>query len=250
MSVVLILGAKSDIAQACALTFLKKNYSLILAARKVERLKEWQKDMASQYDGTIDLVEFDACDFESHRETYRSLPKKPDIALICFGYLGYYSDCTEDFSESKRIIEVNFTGAVSICNIIAHDFKQRDKVTTIIGVSSVAGDRGRKGNYIYGSTKAAFQTYLSGLRQHLFPHNVHVIDVRPGFIQTPMTAHVKAPRLLTSTSDVVAKDIWKAFERKKDVLYTPWFWKYIMLIVKSIPGFVFKRIQLNYLKKK
>jgi short-subunit dehydrogenase len=111
-------------------------------------------------------------------------------------------------------------------------------------ISSVAGDRGRPSNYLYGSAKAALQAFLEGLRARLFKVGVHVVDIKPGFVATPMTAGLPLPGPLVATPEKVAKDIVRGIERKKDVLYTPWFWWGIMLIIRNVPRFVFKRASL------
>ena len=118
------------------------------------------------------------------------------------------------------------------------------KGRSILAVSSVAGDRGKSSNYIYGSTKSALSTYLSGLRQQSFKSNLHICTIKPGFILTKMTKHMKLPALLTSLPDTVGKQAFKAYINKKDVIYVPGLWKYIMYVIKLIPEFIFKRIKL------
>ncbi|WP_250523076.1 MULTISPECIES: SDR family NAD(P)-dependent oxidoreductase, partial [unclassified Caballeronia] len=115
---------------------------------------------------------------------------------------------------------------------------------TLAVISSVAGDRGRPSNYLYGSAKAALQAFLEGLRARLFKVGVHVVDIKPGFVATPMTAGLPLPGPLVATPEKVAKDIVRGIDRKKDVLYTPWFWWGIMLIIRNVPRFVFKRASL------
>jgi short-subunit dehydrogenase len=127
--------------------------------------------------------------------------------------------------------------------VIAADFEERGH-GMIIGISSVAGERGRQSNYIYGSAKAGFNAYLSGLRNRLSKRGVHVMTVLPGFINTKMTASLDLPGLLTAQPEEVAEDIYKAFQKKKNFLYTKWFWRWIMLIIKYIPEPVFKRMGL------
>ncbi len=244
MPTLLILGATSDIAQACAYRFAQENFSLLLAARNVERLEILQKDIQIKHQVDVHLFEFDACQFKTHADFYNSLPQKPDTVLVCFGYLGDHQKFGQDFNEAHKIININLTGTISISDIVANDLEKR-QTGTLIGVSSVAGDRGRKGNYIYGATKAAYQTYLSGLRQRLFAKKVHVLDARPGFIATKMTADLNAPKALVAYPKTVANDIWKAYHKRKNVLYTPWFWFWIMLIIKLIPTPLFKRLSLR-----
>ena len=177
MKTVLILGATSDMAKALAHKYASQGFQPILAARQVERLQESATDIEIRYKVEVNLVEFDALAYEQHASFYQSLPAQPDVAICVFGYLGEQQKSQADFSEVRQVIDSNYTGAVSILEIIAGDFERR-KTGTIIGISSVAGDRGRQSNYIYGSAKAALSTYLSGLRNRLSKVNVHVLTVK------------------------------------------------------------------------
>jgi short-subunit dehydrogenase len=159
------------------------------------------------------------------------------------GYLGEQAVAEKDFNEARKIIDTNYTGCVSVLNVIANDFERRKK-GFIIGISSTAGDRGRKSNYCYGSAKAAFSTYLSGLRNRLYSSGVRVLTVKPGFVRTMMTEGMRLPPLLTARPDEVAKDIVRAQEKDRDVLYTKWFWKWIMLVIKALPEAIFKKTNL------
>src|SRR5690606_21774140 len=127
----------------------------------------------------------------------------PAISVCVFGYLGEQSVAQNDFAEAQRIISTNFTGAVSVLNLIGSLYESR-KSGTIVGISSVAGERGRQSNYIYGSSKAAFTAYLSGMRNRLFKSNVHVVTVKPGFVETKMTHELDLPPLLTAKPSQVA----------------------------------------------
>jgi len=165
----LILGAKSDIGKALFQKFAKEGFNLILAARKphLEDLKKEVTDLKIRYNIETTIAEFDLLDFNSHNNFYNSLEIKPDVVIAVAGYLGDQEKAEINFTEAKKIIDTNYTGYVSILNIISNDFEKREN-GFIIGISSVAGDRGRKSNYYYGSSKAAFTTYLSGLRNKLF----------------------------------------------------------------------------------
>lgn len=133
----------------------------------------------------------------------------------------------------------NYTGVVSLINIIANDFERR-RSGFIVGISSVAGDRGRKSNYLYGSAKAAFTAYLSGLRNRLYEAQVHVLTVKPGFVATKMTEGMDLPEKLTAQPDEVASDIFQAQQKGKNVLYTKWIWRWVMMVIKMIPEWKFK----------
>ncbi|NEO26292.1 MAG: SDR family oxidoreductase [Kamptonema sp. SIO4C4] len=243
MTNTLILGAKSDIAQAIAYQFASHGHSLTLAARQVDLLDPLAKDIGIRHHQQVHLREFDALDFASHAEFYQNLPETPDIVVCVFGYLGDQKQAEGDFTETQRIINTNYTGAVSILNRVAQDLDKR-QTGTIIGISSVAGDRGRQSNYLYGSAKAAFTTYLSGLRNRLVKSGVHVITVKPGYVATRMTENLDLPQPITASPQQVATAIYNAYHRKKDILYTLWMWRWILLIIRSIPEAIFKKLKL------
>ncbi len=243
MSYVLILGAKSDIAKEVARIYAKHGYDLYLAARNAEELKEFANDIRIRTNREVKLLEFDILDYKSHQSFYESLDEKPLGVISAVGYLGDQQRAQKDFEEAKKIIDTNYTGIVSIFNIIANDFEKR-KNGFIVGISSVAGDRGRKSNYIYGSAKAALTAYLSGLRNRLYDSKVHVMTVKPGFVDTKMTKGMDLPEKLTAKPKEVAKDIYIAQQKGKDILYTKWIWKWIMLIIKMIPEWKFKGMSI------
>lgn len=243
MKNVLILGATSDMARALAHKFAGEGFSLTLAARKSERLAEVVTDIEIRHNTQVEAVEFDALHYDSHATFYNELNSKPDVAICVFGYLGDQQVAQSDFSEAEQIINSNYTGAVSILNIIANDFEQR-KSGSIIGISSVAGDRGRQSNYLYGSAKAALTAYLSGLRNRLSKSNVHVITVKPGFVRTKMTAGLPLPGPVTAKPEQVANDVFKAYQKQSNQVYTLWMWQYLMLIIRHIPEPIFKRLSL------
>lgn len=238
-----MLGATSDMGIAIAVAFAREHFSLLLAGRDVEYLARIQKDLSIRENADARVVPFDATDYASHRDFYESLDPKPDVCACVFGYLGDQHEAETDWTEASRIIDVNYKGAVSILNIIADDFAKKGR-GTIIGVSSVAGDRGRQSNFIYGSAKAAFTAYLSGLRNKLFSKGVHVITVKPGFVDTKMTEDLDLPAFLTAQPDKVGDAVYNAFEKRKDVIYVLPAWRLIMLVIVTLPEFIFKRIKL------
>jgi len=243
MPTVLLLGAASDMSVAIARKFAKEGYNLQLAARNVQRLKPMQSDISIRHQSTCDLVEFDALNFQSHASFFQNLPAKPDVVICVFGYLGENEIARQDWNETEKIINSNYTGAVSILNIVANYFLEQKK-GTIVGISSVAGERGRQSNYIYGSAKAGFTAYLSGLRNRMFREGVHVATIQPGFVYTRMTENLKLPPLLTAKPENVADTVYSAVKNKKNVVYVKWFWRWIMFIIKSIPEFMFKKLKL------
>jgi decaprenylphospho-beta-D-erythro-pentofuranosid-2-ulose 2-reductase len=238
-----ILGANSDIARAIAHQYARQGYSLYLAARKAERLDADLKDLKIRYNADARAVEFDATAYDSHAAFYASLDPQPEIVACVFGYLGDQTQAQQDWQEAQRIIDTNYTGAASILQHVALAMEQRGS-GTIIGISSVAGDRGRASNYLYGSAKAGFTALLSGLRNRLFAAGVHVLTVKPGFVQTAMTEGLDLPPLLTAQPEDIARDVYRAVKHKRQVLYTRWMWRYIMGIICAIPEGIFKRLKL------
>lgn len=243
MKYVFILGAKSDIAKELAIKYVKNGYNLYLAARNCKELSFFSKDLAVRNNKKVELIEFDVLNFSVHNKVYNSLNPKPIGFVSVVGYLGKQKLAEKDFFETQTIINTNYLGPSSFINIVANDFEKRKK-GFILGISSVAGDRGRKSNYIYGSSKSAFSSYLSGLRNRLYKSNVHVLTVKPGFVLTKMTMNLNLPKLLTAKPKDVAKDIFKAQQKRKDILYTSWYWRYVMYFIKKIPEFLFKKMSL------
>lgn len=239
MKNVLILGANSDMAQACARLFSRNGYSLTLASRNVDAMKQWSANIS----GEKTILHFDARDLKSHHDFYQALTVKPSIVICAFGVLPDEDKARQNLEETMSSIQTNYTGTVSILNVIAEDFKQR-KEGSILGISSVAGDRGRGSNYIYGSAKAGFTAYLSGLRNHCLKFGVHVSTIKPGFVKTKMIGDLKTPGPLTATPEDVAKACYKAYKRKKSVVYTKAVWRPIMWIIKHVPEFIFKKLSL------
>ena len=243
MSYILIIGAKSDIAKATAREYAKNGYDLYLAARNSEELETFVQDIVTRTERTVKTAELDILDYKSHQAFYDKLKEKPLGVISAVGYLGDQEKAQTDFGEAKQIMDTNYTGIVSLLNIIANDFEER-RSGFIIGISSVAGDRGRKSNYIYGSAKAALTAYLSGLRNRLYDAQVHVLTVKPGFVATKMTEGMDLPERLTAQPEEVAEDIYKAQQKNKNVLYTKWSWRWVMLIIRNIPEFQFKKMSI------
>jgi short-subunit dehydrogenase len=244
VSTVLILGATSDVAVACAHQYAQKGSDLYLAGRDVKKLEVLVNDLRIRYSGRkITPVTFDAVAFEAHKTFYDQLNPKPEITICVFGLLGDQQVSASDWAACKRVIDSNYTGAVSILNVVANDYEAK-KSGTIVGISSVAGERGRQSNYIYGSAKAGFTAYLSGLRNRLTASGAHVVTVKPGFIYTRMTEGLKLPKPLTAKPEHLAKAIFKSVGKRKNVIYVLPVWRLVMLIIRNIPEGVFKKLKL------
>jgi short-subunit dehydrogenase len=240
---VLILGATSDLAAALAVQFALNGYSITIAGRDEAKLAVMASDLHIRYSVAVHPVKFDALDFESHARFYKSLPATPHVAICVFGLLGDQESAQDDWSKAALILNSNYNGAISILNVISNEFEKL-KRGVIVGISSVAGERGRQSNYLYGSAKAGFTAYLSGLRNRLFKSNVHVMTVKPGFMKTRMTEGMKTPKPLTASPEAAAKKIFKATQAKANVVYVLPIWRWVMLVIRNIPEGIFKKLRL------
>ena len=166
-----------------------------------------------------------------------------DAFFCSVGYLGDQKKAEQDIRECDLIMQANFNGLLPMLTATAQFFKQQ-RSGSIMVVSSVAGERGRCSNYCYGSSKAAMTAFLSGMRCSLLPYNVHVMTIKPGYVATRMVAHKNLPPYITASTQRVAKDIVKGFKRRSSVVYTMWLWRYIMAVVRLIPEFIFKRLNM------
>ncbi len=243
MKYILILGATSDIGKAIAKVYAQHGYHLILTARNTNHLLSLKKELEDQYMIAIQLETFDVLQTTIHQSFFDSLKIKPYGVVYCIGYLGNQELAQKELTEANLILQTNYTASIPILSIIAQ-YLESLKQGFIIGISSVAGDRGRGSNYFYGSAKAGFTAFLSGLRARLAKNNVHVLTVKPGFVYTKMTAHLSLPQVLTIAPTPLAHSIFKAQQKKKNVIYVKWFWRYIMWIIKLIPEFIFKKLNL------
>ncbi len=239
----LVLGGRSDIAQATAQEFAANGFNIILAARDSASLAPIKSDIEIRHDVSVDLCEFDAADIPSHRKFYADLAVKPDVVLYAIGSLGDQKTAESEWQEAEKVISSNYTGAVSILSIIANDLEKRD-AGSIIGISSVAGERGRQSNYIYGSAKAGFSAFMAGLRHRLAKTNVNVMTVKPGFVATKMTEGMDLPGILTAKPDQIGKAIFKAYLSKKRTLYYFPVWQQIMFVIKNVPESIFIKTKL------
>lgn len=240
----LVLGGNSDIGLAIARQFARhEGAHITLASRNTARLESLASDLEVKYQVTAAAAYFDATDYASHDAFYAGLDPKPDAVVLAFGQLGEQTAAQLDFSQAKELIETNYLGAVSILEIVARDFSPKGR-GLIIGISSVAGLRGRTSNYIYGSAKAGLLTYLSGLRHRLHAQGVQVITVLPGFVRTRMTQGLDLPDRLTAEPEQVAKDVWQAWKKGRSVVYSKWIWRYIMWIIRFLPERIFLRTKL------
>ena len=228
---VLILGANSDVAKECAKLYLQKNFRVMMASRNLKSMEDFIKE--NHLDSNkINLLYFDAVDFASHQKFYTELPFKPNVVLYSAGFLVQNEDAFQDFDKTLQMMHTNYSGAVSILNIIAMD-KTNKNLERIVGLSSLSGVRGRKSNFVYGSTKSAFTTYLAGLRQELSSRNIKVNVFVLGYIRSKINEGLQLNQSLMMEPDYVAKKIVNV---GNSFVHVPNFkWKAIYLILKNLP---------------
>lgn len=246
MKNILIIGATSAIANACARRWAAQGARLFLVARNGERLQQVADDLVARGAKLAACYELDVNDLDRHAAMLAQCQTELgslDIVLVAPGTLPDQAQCQTDAAVAIREFNTNVTSIIGLLTPIAN-LIEAQKRGTIAVISSVAGDRGRPSNYLYGSAKAALSAFCEGLNARLFKAGAHVVTIKPGFVATPMTAGLPLPGPLVATPDKVAADITRAIEKNKDVLYTPWFWSLIMLIIRSVPKFLFKRASL------
>lgn len=240
---VLILGARSDMARACAHRFAKAGHPLVLAARDPATLEADATDLRLRYSVPVTCVAFDATDIAGLDVFLDTLPDLPAIALCAVGAMGDQAQSQRDALAAAAVIRANFEGPALALGALAERFEKRGS-GTIIGISSVAGERGRASNYVYGAAKAGFTAFLSGLRNRLARSPVQVITVLPGFVATRMTEAMDLNPRLTAQPEEVAEAIFRAHEKRRDVIYIRPVWRLIMAIIRALPEPVFKRTRL------
>lgn len=228
---VLILGANSDVAREAIQLYVEKEYTVIAASRSTGELKEFVQQQVKAKD-KVTVQYFDAAAFDQHKIFYANLPEKPHIVVYAAGFLRNNEEAMLDWEGSFQMMKVHYCGAVSILNIIATD-KENDRLERIIGLSSLSGVRGRKSNFIYGSTKSAFTQYLAGLRQYLFSRKIKVNVIVAGYIRSKMTAGLNLPESLMLEPSFIAKSVVQPPGR---FVIVPGFkWKIIYGILKLLP---------------
>ena len=240
---ILILGARSDIARACAHHYAREGYDIRLAAREVASIEADATDLGLRYGISATAHDFDALNTAGFDEFINGLPQLPDVVLCAIGFMGTQSESQTNPEAAAIVMRSNFEGPALFLGAMAEKFEERGS-GTIIGISSVAGDRGRASNYVYGAAKAGFTAFLSGLRNRLSRTDVKIITVKPGFVATQMTEGLDLNPRLTASSEAVAEAIWKAQAKGRDVIYVKPIWQLVMTIIRCLPEFIFKKTQL------
>ncbi|MFT6527257.1 MAG: short-subunit dehydrogenase [Celeribacter sp.] len=240
----IILGATSSMARALSRKLAARGATLLLCGRDMDDLRSTAADCMAR--GATDAQ---PCAFDA-RETTRFTPiieraSGQEGVINCAVFVGSMPSQDAIDADPDLIagtVQDNYTGPATFLQMLAPELERRGS-GTVVGVGSVAGDRGRIGNYVYGSAKAGFATYLSGLRNRLTRAGGHVVTVKPGFVDTAMTWDVEG-MFLVAAPEKVAIDILNAVAKRKNVIYTPFFWRYIMLIIRTIPEFIFKKMSI------
>lgn len=245
MKRILIIGATSAIAESTARLFASRGDSIVLAGRDVPQLDRIARDLQIRGAAGAQVLALDVNDFDRHKiiiQRASELLGGIDVALIAHGTLGNQADCEKDFALALMELNTNAISVISLLTVLANHLQAQGSGQLAV-IGSVAGDRGRPSNYVYGTAKAAVATFCEGLRARLYPYGINVLLIKPGFVDTPMTASFKKG-LLWAKPDLIAKLILRALDHRRDIIYTPSFWALIMLVIRLIPGAVFNRLKL------
>lgn len=238
----LVLGATSDIGRAIARELAADGWRLQLAARRAGQLQREAADIAARTALPVQTHPFEALEQAGDDSWPDALAPLPDLAVCVVGLLGEQAMCEREADLATLVMRTNYEAPALALGGLATRFAQRGS-GVLVGMSSVAGDRGRAGNYVYGSAKAGFTAFLSGLRARLAGTGVHVVTVKPGFVRTRMTEGMAFPRALAATPESVAKAVLRAVRRRQNVVYSPPIWRLIMLTVRAVPERLFKRMR-------
>jgi decaprenylphospho-beta-D-erythro-pentofuranosid-2-ulose 2-reductase len=243
---IVIAGATSAIAQAWARLHAVQGAEFYLLGRDINKLSAVKSDLLTRGAKHVQLHVVDMAQVQDYQniveQLYAHWPRI-DIALFAQGIMFDQRELEKNVVDLRGMFECNVMSFIQPATLIAERMAQAGSGSVVL-VSSPAGDRGRQSNYFYGASKAAVTVFAGGLRNHVFKRGVHVLTVKPGFVDTPMTAHIEKGGPLWATTEQVAVCIENGLQKKKDVIYAPWFWQIIMLVIRHIPEFIFKRLGL------
>lgn len=245
MKKILVIGATSTIAEATARLWAAEGHQLYLIARNAQQLQAVAADLCVRSGRQVGHVVLDATDFARHAGALDSafaFLGQVDIVLIAHGHLPDQRRCEADAREAVAAMEVNALSVISMLTELANRM-ERQGTGTLAVIGSVAGDRGRQSNYVYGAAKAMVDVFLQGLRNRLHASGVHVLCIKPGFVDTRMTAALRKGALWASPQ-TVARGIVAAIGRRADVAYLPGFWRLVMFVIRAVPEPMFKRMKL------
>ena len=238
----IVLGSNSDVSRAFVELMLQKEKleNLYLFSSNTPQTEIFKKHLIVKYSANIEVIDMDLMNFSS----YDFSTLNYDTVFCASGYLGEEGqDILGREIDNDRILKINYSSLVLVLNAISKSLIEKGKGTMIV-LSSVAGERGRKSNFMYGSAKAGLTAYLSGLRNYLFTHKIHVLTVKPGFMKTKMTENLDLPGPLTISPQKAASLIYKGYKKKRNTIYIAPIWRLIMLVIRNIPEFIFKKMSL------
>lgn len=241
----LVLGATSAIAMATARIYAERGSALYLVARNEEKLAVVAADLQVRGASAVHTCVMDLDETEHHAAMLAEAAEKLqgiDIALVAHGVLGDQAAAEAEYGVAERVLRTNLLGPISLITWLANYFVEQKRGTLAV-ISSVAGDRGRKLNYVYGTSKAGLSTFLQGVRNRVDRLGIKVITIKPGFVATPMTVHLQGG-ILFATPETVGRGIAKAIDHRRDVVYVPGYWRLIMGLIKLVPETVFKRLNV------
>ena len=246
MANIVIVGATSGIAQAVLGFYASERHRIILVARDIQKLKTLKAHLAST--GNLETITTISSDF-SRRGAEEALMNELndatdtiDVALLAYGILPKQEECEGRVEALEANFRINFSSPALLANLLAKQMARQGHGSLAV-ITSVAGDRGRKSNFAYGASKAGLSVFVDGLRGRMYEHGVNIINVKPGLVETPMTAHLSQGPLFAEPR-TVARDIVKAIRKNRDVIYTPWYWRFIMMVIRVIPETIFKRLNI------
>jgi len=239
----LVLGGCSDIGAAIAERFAKEGWKVSLAGRRRQALDEIAKGIHERTGASVSSCFCDVEDLSSHKRFVATFDEMPDVVVSSVGFMQSQDVLDKDPMMAARTLSANFNGPALLLHSLSMEMANAGH-GMVVGISSVAGERGRGSNYLYGASKAGFTAFLSGLRNKLQPSGVHVMTVLPGFVDTKMVADLDLPEALTASADQVANAVWSGVDKKRDVVFVLPVWRLIMLIIRSIPESIFKKLKL------
>lgn len=240
---VLVIGGTSDIGRAVALAYAAAGWNVVLAARNGEGARRNADDIVTRHGVDAEVRRLDVLDIDAFKGFVDGLSSLPQTVVCVVGDLGDQERAEGDPAFAAQVMRANFEGPVLLLGVLAERFAERGS-GLIVGVGSVAGDRGRASNYVYGAAKAGFGAFLSGLRNRLATTGVRVVTVKPGFVRTRMTEGMKLPGALTADPEAVARRIHAAETGRADVIYVKPVWRLVMTVIAMIPEPIFKRLKL------
>lgn len=243
---ILIIGGTSAIATACACLWAQQHSRFLLVARNDEKLQQTAADLLARGASEVQTQVLDLDDLDQHAamlDRAQQVLQRIDIVLLAHGSLPDQQRCEDDPEQALRAFTSNGLNLIALLTRLGNLMEAQGSGSIAV-IASVAADRGRPSNYLYGSAKAAVSVFCSGLRARLFKSGVHLLTIKPGFVDTPMTQGLALPGLLLAQPDQVARDIVRALQKRRSTLYTPWFWAPIMMVIRAIPEFIFKRLSL------